>query len=640
MSQELMIQFLVEGRELVAEASRDLAMLIATPDDVAALDGCFRAIHTLKGSTGLFDLHPMGTMLHAAEELLAAIRAGRPGHAEDFARVLDAVDQVDRWLDALEGDGALPADADAAGRAIQARIRDAAPALDQAEAQLPAVADWQLSAAFTGLSGTAIRYTPRVDCYFAGDDPVAIVAAMPQLIALSIAPRDAWGELEHYDPFACNLVIEAVSAAPRGEIEAAFRLVADQVELAELTAAEPGAPAGGMTTRRTLRVDAARIDHLGMLADELVTAKNGLVDLAVAAEALSGGHTLGQALRGRQAQLDRLVGDLHAAVGKVRLAPLAPLFARFPRLARETARALGKSVRLELEGQEIEVDKTVVDGLFDPLLHVLRNALDHGVEPAERRRAAGKPEAGLIRLTARAAGDQVVIEVADDGAGIDPARIRNLAVARGVLARDAADALDDREAVDLIFVPGFSTAATVNAVSGRGVGMDVVRAAAARLGGKVTLSGEPGRGTTVRFVLPMSMVMTKLMVVTCGGERYGLALDSVVETARVAANRLVAMRSSQAFQFRDQVVPLVILRELVGAGSQGARAPRGDAERVVIARVSGELVGFAVDAIVGRMDAALRPLDGLLSGAPGLAGSTLMPDGSVLLVLDLAELLS
>lgn len=639
MSQELMAQFLVEGRELVAEAGRDLATLIARHDDAAALDGCFRAIHTLKGSTGLFDLQPMASMLHAAEELLAAIRAGRPGQAEDFALVLDAVDQVDRWLDALEGDGALPADAAAAGRAIQNRLRDAGPEIHQAEA--PAAPGWQLPSAFAGLTGTAIRYTPRADCYFAGDDPVAILAGAPQLTAVSITPRDPWGALERYDPFACNLVIEAVSTAGRAEVEAAFRFVADQVEFAELTAAEPGVAAGGMTTRRTLRVDTARIDHLGVLADELVTAKSGLADLAAAAEGLVGGHALGQALRSRQAQLDRLVGDLHAAVGKVRLAPLAPLFARFPRLAREIAGALGKTVRLELEGQEIEVDKTVVDGLFDPLLHVLRNALDHGVEPAAQRRDAGKAEAGRIRLAARAAGDQVVIEVADDGAGIDPARIRNLAVARGVIGRDAADALDDRDAIDLIFIPGFSTAAAVNAVSGRGVGMDVVRAAAARLGGKVTLSGEPGRGTTVRFVLPMTMVLGKLMIVACGGERYGLALDSVVETARIAADRLVSVRSKQAFQFRDQVVPLVILQDLVGAGTgAGPRGPRAAAERVVIAQVGGELVGCAVDAILGRMDAAVRPLDGLLSGAPGVAGSTLMPDGSVLLVLDLAELLS
>lgn len=634
MSQELMAQFLIEGRELVAEAGRDLATLIARHDDAAALDGCFRAIHTLKGSTGLFDLQPMGSMLHAAEELLAAIRTGRPGQAEDFALVLDAVDQVDRWLDALEGDGVLPADAAAAGRAIETRLRIAGPEMQQAEA--PAAPGWQLPAAFAGLSGTAIRYTPRVDCYFAGDDPLAILAATPRLTALSITPREAWGAPECYDPFACNLVIEAVSTAARPEIEAAFRFVADQVEFAELTAAEPGVAVGGMTARRTLRVDAARIDHLGVLADELVTAKSGLAELAAAAEGLAGGHALGQALRSRQAELDRLVGDLHAAVGKVRLAPLAPLFARFPRLAREIAAALGKPVRLELEGQEIEVDKTVVDGLFDPLLHVLRNALDHGVEPAEQRQAVGKPEAGRIRLAARAAGDQVVIEVADDGAGIDPARIRNQAVARGVIGRDAADALDDRDAIDLIFIPGFSTAAAVNAVSGRGVGMDVVRAAATRLGGKVTLSGEPGRGTTVRFVLPMTMVLGKLMVVSCGGERYGVALDSVVETVRITADRLVAVRSGQAFQFRDQVVPLVILQDLVGAGVRRARAA---AERVVIARAGGELVGFAVDAIVARIDAAVRPLDGLLAGAPGVAGSTLMPDGSVLLVLDLAELL-
>ncbi|HEY4253682.1 MAG TPA: Hpt domain-containing protein, partial [Roseomonas sp.] len=401
MSAELMAQFLIEGRELVVAAGRDLAVLLGRPDDAAALDGCFRAIHTLKGSTGLFDLQPMALMLHAAEELLASLRAGRPGTPADVAALLEVVDQVDRWLDALDGQGVLPADAAAVGQAIQRGLAVAAPMA--AEAAVPAAPGWRIPAAFAGLAGTAIRYTPRSDCYFAGDDPLAIMAAVPQLKALTIAPREPWGPPEQYDPFACNLVIEAVSAAGRAEVEAAFRFVPDQVAFAELTAVEPGAAMDGTATRRSLRIDAARVDRLGSLADELVLAKSGLAELAARAEALAGGHALGQALRARQAQLDRLVGDLHATVGKVRLVPLGPLFDRFPRLVRDIARSLGKTVTLTLEGQEIEVDKAVVDALFDPLLHVLRNALDHGVEPAAARLAAGKPEAGRIRLAARAA---------------------------------------------------------------------------------------------------------------------------------------------------------------------------------------------------------------------------------------------
>ncbi len=636
MTDELMTQFLIEGRELVVSAEQDLTILLRSPDDPAALDGCFRAVHTLKGSTGLFDLAPMGLMLHAAEDLLTLLRAGRAGSAEDFEALLSVVDQVDRWLDALDRTGVLPSDAKQTGDAEERRLQDLIVSGDApASAAKAAPITWRAPPEFNGLGAVAFRYIPRADSYFSGDDPVAIVAASPQVTGLKLSPREPWGALDDYDPYACNLVIEAVSAASRAEVETALRFVADQVEIVDLATFEPVARIEGEGARRTLRIDAKRVDRLADLADDLVIAKNGLLDLAAQAEALPGGQALSQALRGRQAQLDRLVGDLHAMIGKVRLVPLGAMFGRFPRLVRETARTLNKTVELEATGGEVEVDKAIVDGLFEPLLHVLRNALDHGVEAADVRRAAGKPDVAILRLRARAEADQVVIEVSDDGAGIDPARVRDAAVRRGVLTRDAADGLDDRVAADLIFMPGFSTATEVSAVSGRGVGMDVVRNAAISLGGRVSVESVRGRGATVRFVLPVAMVLTKVMIVTCGAERYGLALDSVVETTRVSADRIVSVRAGRAFLLRDEVAPLVSLGVLVGAPASEERS----AERVVVVRVQGELIGFAVDAIVDRMDAAVRPMTGLLAGAPGVMGTTLLADGAVLMILDLAELI-
>jgi two-component system chemotaxis sensor kinase CheA len=620
MTDDLMAQFLNEGRELVA----------------SALDGCFRAVHTLKGSAGLFDLLPMSLMLHAAEDLLALLRAERTGVAEDFEALFSVVDTVDRWLDTLDRSGVLPTDAERIGATETARLRDLVASVSApTEVMARATATtWRPPEAFHGKGAVAVCYTPRADSYFSGDDPIAIVAATPGLAGLKISPREPWGELQDYDAYACNLVLEAVSTASRADVEAAFRFVADQVEFVDLISSEAMlVPEQG--ARKTLRIDAERVDRLAGLAGDLVIAKNGLSDLAAQAEGLPGGQALGQALRARQAQLDRLVGDLHATVGKVRLVALGPLFARFHRLAREIARSLNKDVALEVEGGDVEVDKTIVDGLFEPLLHVLRNAIDHGVEPHDVRSRSEKPSTATIRFTARAAADQVLIEVRDDGAGIDPVKIRGLAVTRGLLTQEAADRLDDRAAIDLIFTPGFSTAAEISAVSGRGVGMDVVRDAAVKLGGKAVVESEPGWGTTVRFVLPITMVLTKVMVVTCGGERYGLALDTVVETVRVSADRIVPVRAGRAFQLRDAVVPLVSLGDLVGAAASESRS----AERVVVARARGELVGFAVDAIVDRMDAAVRPMTGLLVGAPGVMGATLLADGAVLMVLDPAELI-
>ncbi|MGK7867681.1 chemotaxis protein CheA [Falsiroseomonas sp. E2-1-a20] len=618
-----MAQFLVEGRELVAEAGRGLSALALRPEDATAMEACFRALHTLKGSTGLFDLEAMGLLLHAAEDRLTAIR---DGVGRDVAALVEVVDQVDRWLDSLERDGRLPADAAALGQALAGRLRDDAPA--------EAKPSWTIPAEFAGLAGIALRYVPRGDCYYFGDDPIAIVAAVPRLRALRLSARVPWDASDPYDPFTCNLVIEALSGAGRAEVEAGFRLVADQVQFAELVAAEPVAAMDGAGARRTLRVDAARLDRLAELTDDLVIAKAGLSELAAQADALPGGHVLSQALRARQARLDRLASDLHATVGRVRLVPLAPLMARFPRLVRDIARSLGKTAALEVVGGEVEVDKAVVDALADPLLHVLRNALDHGIEDPVTRSQAGKAEAGHIRLAARVEGDRVVIEVTDDGAGIDAATIRAMAVRRGLLAPEDAGRLDDAAVIDLIFAPGFSTAAAVTTLSGRGVGMDVVRAAAASLGGKVAVSSTAGQGTRVQFRLPLAMALVRILVVTCGAERFGLPLDAVIETARLTPDRIVPVRAGQAFQLRDQVLPLVSLGSLLGTARPAAT------ERVVIAIVRGEPIGFGVDAFVDRMDAAVRPMGGLLAHAPGIMGTTLLADGSVLMILDLAELLA
>lgn len=620
MTDELLEAFLIEGRELTAQAAEDLAALARAPGDKARLDRCFRAVHTLKGSVGLFDLPAMGRVLHVAEDELERLRRGEADGRGLFEPLIEVVDQVDRWLDALERAEALPTDAAEISQSLIDRLGSAG----------------GRSGAVQPAGEIAIRYVPRADSYFAGDDPMAIIAGVPGLRDLKVSPREPFGDLVRYDPFTCNLVIEAVATAACTDVEAALRWVKDQVELSIVAPTTAASVENGEAEGfgRTIRVEAGRIDRLADLTGELVIAKNGLSDLASQIEGLADGRAIAQALRAQQARIDRLVGDLHGTVSKVRLTPLAPLFGRFPRLVRETARALGKSADFEIDGGEIEVDKAVVDGLFEPLLHVLRNALDHGVEALEARRGAGKSETGALRLAARTVGEQVLIEITDDGAGIDPERIRDLAMARGLITPSAAQALDDRSAIDLIFLPGFSTASSVSEVSGRGVGMDAVRTAVGRLGGRVEIDSRAGQGSTIRILLPISMVLTKVMVVACGDEPYGLTLDDVVETARVTADRIVPIRGGHAFQQRDQVIPLLRLADLVGAESHA----RGGAERVVVARVGEELVGFAVDAIVERMDAAVRPMSGLLAGARGVVGSALLANGAVLMILDLQEL--
>ncbi len=631
MIDELLAQFLIEGREQALEASADLAALQRAPRDAARLDSCFRAVHTLKGSADLLGLRALGRVLHVAEDRLGALRAGAEA-APDFTSLVAVVDQVERWLDALEIAGVLPADADAVADRLLAMLGSAG-----VEAS-PPIAAQAAGVGFAGKTGIAIRYTPRADCYFAGDDPIAIISSVPDLVELRVGLREPVDDLSLYDPFACNLVIEALSTAELSAVETALRLVRDQVELTRLepAQAEPAAPVETDTGRRTLRIDAARIDQMADIADQLVVAKSGLGDLAAQADRLAGGQGLGSALRARQAELDRLVSTLHATVGRARLTPLTPLFSRFPRLVREIAASLGKAVSLEVAGGEVEVDKAVVDGLFEPLLHVVRNAVDHGVEAEAVRRAAGKSAQAVVRLSARAVGDQVVVEVADDGGGVDPARIRARALARGLIDEARAGELDDAGLIDLIFQPGFSTAETVSSVSGRGVGMDAVRSATAKLGGRVEVVSQLGQGSTIRLVLPIRMVLARLLVVACGAESFGLLLEDIVEVTRVSASQVLPVRAGHAFVLRDEVVPLVWLEQAVGGLTGSVDA----VDRVVVARVGGELVGFAVSAVMDRIDAVVRPMSGLLSGAAGVVGSTLTVDGDVLLVLDLAELLT
>lgn len=637
---ELLEQFLIEGPELVQQASDDLLALEHDPSNGERLDGAFRAIHTLKGSVGLFDLPPMGLVLHAAEDLLMAVRAGE--HPLDRTTVdllIGMVGQTERWLSDLARDAALPSDARAIAQALASRLRGGLfQDRDPAARPAAATADWadalyaqRPPQAPTNL--VAVRYTPSANSYFRGEDPIAIARAAPDILRFKITAGEAPVDPDTYDPFACQLVIELLSFAGSEALAAAFRLVADQVEL--VTLAAPTAAIAEATAPRTLRVDAARIDVIADLVDELVIVKNGLAGLA---GELSGGLDPAVAstlLAARQATLERLVGGLHRAVMGARRVPVTPLLRRFPRMVREVAAGLDKEAELLVDAGGVELDKAVVDGLFEPLTHLLRNAIDHGIEAPGQRQRAGKTARATLRLTARVQDDHAVIEVLDDGRGVDANQIRLAAQRRGLVAPTGAD-LSDPEALDLLFRPGFSTAAAVTELSGRGVGLDAVRAAIARLGGSVTLESELGAGTTVRLTLPLSMTLTQVMVVSCGGERYGLPVEAIAETTRIAADRIVPVRAGRAFVLRDRTVPLLDLAELLGQPPSAAQGER----RVVVLRHGAARTAIAVDAVVERLEIVLRPLSGLLARLPGVSGAALLGDGQVMLVLNPAELVA
>lgn len=388
---------------------------------------------------------------------------------------------------------------------------------------------------------------------------------------------------------------------------------------------------------RSLRVDVDRIDALVRLTGELSVIKNALGHLAGVADAGVDAVVLATSLRDQHALLGRLVDDLQHSVLSIRVLPMRHVFQRFPRLVRDLSANLGKSARLVLEGETTEADKAIVEDLFEPLLHVIRNALDHGVETAEVRKAQGKDPQGVLQLRAARQGEHVLIEIEDDGGGIDVEAVRKTALQRGMLSAEAANVMTAAQIIDLVFAPGFSTAQSLSEVSGRGVGMDAVRASIAQMGGRVELENRPGEGTLVRFVLPFTIMMTSVMTLEAGGQVFGVALDKVLETVKISRDDVSMIGEASAFTHRGQVIPLVDLVAALGAGAGRSSAL---APTIVIANVAGQRVGLEVDRLGGRIDVMLKPLEGLLAGMVGVSGTTLLGDGRVMILLDLPELLS
>ena len=409
----------------------------------------------------------------------------------------------------------------------------------------------------------------------------------------------------------------------------------------ELAHAPPGDSAQTRTTPevlvRSLRVDMARVDNLVNLTGELLVAKNALGHAVQFAEGGGDRRELVGALRLQQAQLDRLTTELQHSMLNMRVLPMRQVFQRFPRVVREMVAALGKPTRLVTHGDATEADKTIVEGLFEPLLHVLRNAIDHGVETAAERAAAGKPPSATITLRAYRSGERVVIEVEDDGRGLDLDRIRAVAAERRVAEAAALQDMSDDQVAQLVFAPGFSTAREVGELSGRGVGMDAVRSAVERMGGQASLESRPGQGTLVRLSLPFTMVMTRVLTVEAAGQMFGVPLDAVVETLLLQTQDVRPIGAARAFVLRDRTVPLIDLGQVLDGAAPAA--PHAELF-VVVAQAAGQIAGLAVDRLGERIDVMLKPLDGLLANLPAVMGTTLLGDGRVLLVLDLPELLA
>lgn len=398
-------------------------------------------------------------------------------------------------------------------------------------------------------------------------------------------------------------------------------------------ARESAAPVGSALRKPTIRVDIERLDHLLTLVGELVVNRTRITDIA-AGLARSTGDPATKELLESVALLARTSGEIQESLMKVRMVPIGRVFDRFPRMVRDIAKARGKEVVLEIEGAQTELDKTIVDEIGEPLMHLLRNCVDHGIEAPFEREAAGKPRAGRIALNAYHAGNQIVIELHDDGAGIDRERVLARAHSEGLVRHD--EQLDEQEMLELIFRPGFSTADVVSEVSGRGVGMDVVQKAVAHLKGTIAVSSEPGRGTRFAIKLPLTLAIIMALLVRVGEDLYAIPLDAVLESQRIEIDDIRTLQGSEVVTLRGAIVPLVRVAEFFGLG-----IPR-DPEKamVVIVNVAGRQVGLVVDAFAGEQEIVIKPLSDVVGRIPGISGATILGSGAIALILDVHSLVA
>jgi two-component system chemotaxis sensor kinase CheA len=608
---DIAADFIIEAGEIAERLGEQLVDLEGRPGDADLLNAIFRGFHTIKGGAGFLHIAPMVDLCHAAEEMFDSLRSGRlevDAHLLDLA--LQSLDLLNAMLGALRAGAAVP------------------PAPDQLVAAMRALAHGDAAPAPKPVAAAAAAAPSPAGDAIADDEFEALLDA---LHGKGGAPGAAAKDTIDDDEFEALLDAlhgkgSAPGAAPPPEPPTAPPPPAAAPRAAARPAEGPAA-AQPKEAEATVRVEVKRLDAMMNLVGELVLARNRLKTLrhktgAIRRRASDG--ELDRAITG----LDLITARLQSAVMKTRMQPIGRVFSRFPKVARDVARQLNKEVKLELVGEETEIDKNIVESLSDPLVHLVRNAIDHGIEAPDKRERAGKARQGTVRLSAQHEGDHIQITVRDDGAGMDPEVLRAKARDKGLITPEAAARLSTDECLQLIFLPGFSTKSEVSEISGRGVGMDVVMSRLKELNGHVTIHSAPGAGSTITIRLPLTLAILTTLVVTAGGRPYALPLGAVDEVFRFKPDAVLYVDGREVLDVRGQTLPLLRLRRwlsIEGASADGC---------VVVLR-SGEVrFGLVVDVVRGRDEVVVKPLPPRMRDLAGFAGATITGDGAIALILD------
>ncbi len=595
---DITADFIIEAQEILDRLGEQLVSLEQAPQDNDQLNAVFRGYHTLKGGAGFLGITAMVELCHAAEEALGAARAGQAVlQAHHFDAAQQSLDYLQSMLDAVSA-GTEPGYAPPELIAQFDVHGGAGPASSAAAAATPAAAGSDLI--------TDDEFEALLDQLHGGSAPTAVAP-----------PKKADDGLISEDEFEALLDQLHGGAVPGAKPVAAAPAPAP----APRAAAKPAANKPVAEAEHTVRVDTKRLDAIVNLIGELVLSRNRLKTLRT---------------RLRDEELDRAVSTLdiatarlQSAVMRTRMQPVGKVFSRFPKVARDVARSLQKEVDLELIGAETELDRNLVEALADPLVHLVRNAIDHGVEMPDLREAQGKPRMGHVRLSAQQEGDYVSIEVQDDGAGIDPEKLRAKAREKGLIDPEAAARLSSEECLHLVFLPGFSTKQQVTDISGRGVGMDVVQSRIRELSGQIQIQSELGRGSRFLIRVPLTLAILPTLLVQAGEDVYALPLARVMEVLHAPRTSLGWFDGRAVLDRRSHTLPLVDLRQWLDV------TPAASPLLTIVVLQAGEArFGLVVDQVRGREEVVIKPLPKALRGLRGYAGATLIGDGRMALILD------
>ncbi len=643
--QEIMEDFLIEAFEMNEQLDQDLVELEHNPEDLDLLNRIFRVAHTIKGSSSFLNLNILTHLTHNMEDVLNRARKG------EIKITPDIMDVVLRSIDLM--------------KTLLVTIRDTGSdtnngkenEIEEAVKQLQAITSQNLEGAKEGTKEAPQKENkeeakeeikenkakaPTAE-NSASDNPLA---DEPDLDYANMSTEEVEAEIERLlnkrqeadkerraqKKQEAKQEVTPTKETPKTETPKAPKT--ETKAKAKADTEENKAPSIGV--EQTVRVDVRRLDHLMNLIGELVLGKNRLIRIYSDVEERYDGEKFLEELNQVVSSISAVTTDLQLAVMKTRMQPVGKVFNKFPRMVRDLSRELGKSIELIIEGEETELDKSIVEEIGDPLIHIIRNSCDHGIEPLEERRRLNKPETGKVQLSAYNEGNHIVIKISDDGKGLDPVMLKEKAIEKGVISERDAEGMSDREAFNLIFKPGFSTAKVVSNVSGRGVGMDVVKTNIEKLNGIIEIDSEVGVGTTQKLKIPLTLAIIQALLVGVQEEYYAIPLSSVLETVRISQDEIYTVDGKSVLRLRDEVLSLVRLSDIFKVD---AILESNSDVYVVIIGLADQKIGVIVDYLIGQEEVVIKSLGYYLKNTRGIAGATVRGDGKITLIVDVGAMM-